>query len=241
MVLLSFSSNIDIALYIIQIVGCISFATSGAIASIRKKADILGVWILTLISIFGGGLLRDLIINEDVPHIFWDSQYIILAAIALVISTFWFLVAYFPKTAVKIDIHRHDLWIYLLDSIGIGVFCVYGVDAAIKSIPLEASFIGKYIYVISLGVITGVGGGMFRDVFIGEIPMVFRKHFYMTPCILGSTLYAILFSCNVNNILSIILCVGLVVLLRSLATIYKWNLPSAKAYNKILDEKANKN
>lgn len=238
--MLNFESGIDIVLFIIEVIGCISFATSGAITALRKKADILGVWILTLISIFGGGLLRDLIMGQT-PHIFWDFEYLVLALITLIISTFWFLIAYFNKTAKFIDSHRHDFWIYLIDAIGIGVFCIYGVEAASRTIPIDASLVGKYVYLISLGVITGVGGGMFRDVFIGQIPMVFRKHFYMTPCIFGSLIFSILFTLDVNHIVSICIGVGLIVILRTLATIYKWNLPVAKAYNQLLDNEKNEN
>lgn len=238
--LLSFNSNVDVILYVIQIIGCISFATSGAITALRKKVDILGVWVLTLIGIFGGGLLRDLIINKEAPHIFWDAQYLILAMVAIIISTGWFLIAYFKRTVSIIDIHRHDLWIYVIDAVGTAIFCIYGVKAAFDAIPVGSSLIGQFVFVICLGVITGVGGGMFRDVFLGEIPIIFKKHFYITPCILGTTLYAILFSLKVNDILSICLSIGLVVILRSLASIYRWNLPCAKAYNQILEEKEKK-
>ena len=238
--LLHFDSNIDVILFIIQMIGCISFATSGAITALRKKVDILGVWILTLIGIFGGGLLRDLIINNGPPHIFWDSQYLILALAAIIISTIWFFIAYYKKTVFIIDIHAHDLWIYVIDALGTAIFCIYGVKEAYNAIPVDASLFGKYVFVISLGVISGVGGRMFRDVFIGEIPIIFKKHFYITPSIIGSTIYAILYSLNINDIFSICISIGSVVVLRSLASIYRWNLPSAKAYNMLLDEKEKK-
>lgn len=232
--MLHFKNNIEILLFIIELFGCVSFATSGAIKAIRKNADYLGVLILTLIETFGGGLLRDLIINQYPPKIFWHNEYLVLALFSFIVATFWFLVGYFNKTASIIDSHRHDLWIYLLDAFGIAVFCIYGVQAAnasLNEVPLkDASELGNYIYIISLGVITGVGGGMFRDVFVGEIPMVFRKHFYITPCIIGTTVYAILFKLNVGSLLSIFVGTSIIVLLRTFAVIFKWNLPTAKGY-----------
>lgn len=237
----SFDSWIDVALYIIEILGVISFASSGAITAIRKKTDFLGIWILTLIAIFGGGILRDLILVRT-PHIFYDPEYLLLAGIGLIVATVWFIIAYNKKTAQIIDSHRHDLWIYFLDAVGIGVFCVMGVQEAYHNMPTtDIDIVGQYVFITVLGVITGVCGGMFRDVFIGQIPMVFRKHFYMTPCIIGSFIYALLYTNNFNQIASIIICVGIIVLLRSLASVYKWNLPLAKGYNELLDAKNEEN
>ncbi len=232
-----FKSSIDVVLYVIEILGVISFATSGAITAIRKKADILGVFILTLISIFGGGLLRDLIIGIR-PHIFYDQEYLFLALIGILVALAWFIVAYNKKTAPIIEKHRHDAWIFFLDAIGIGVFCVYGVQVAYNHLPTEnINIVGTYVYLTTLGVITGVCGGMFRDIFLGTIPMVFKKHFYMTPCIIGSLVYALLYTNKVNQFLAIFISVGLITALRTLATIYKWNLPSAKAYNELVENK----
>lgn len=241
MYLLKFNSNIDVILYIIEVIGCISFSSSGAIKAIRKKTDILGVWILTLIEIFGGGLLRDLIISNGPPHIFWDEEYLSLALISLIITTIWFLIGYFKKTSVIIDTHRHDFWIYILDAIGMSVFVIYGVQIAYNNLPNDISFIGTYVYVITLGVISGVGGGMFRDLFVGEIPMVFKKHFYMTPCIIGALIYSLLYINNVNTILSIIIGICIITILRFFAIVYKWNLPSAKGYNLLVVEREKEN
>lgn len=235
----TFSSAIDVALFIIEIIACISFGTSGAITAIRKKADVLGVVILTLVEAFGGGLLRDLIMHKGVPHIFWDPEYLLMASVVIVVSLFWFIMAYSSKTAKFVDHHRHDFWIYLLDAIGIAVFCIAGVRTASIATPEGTNYVSQAIYLIITGVITGVGGGMFRDVFLGEIPMVFRKKFYMTPCILGTLVYVILvliFPGSSLDILFILLALVVVVGLRILAVIYQWNLPTAKGYNLLVEE-----
>ncbi len=234
-----FKSTLDIVLFVIQLIGCISFSTSGAIKAIRKKTDILGVWILTLIEIFGGGLLRDLIINKEPPHIFWDEEYLLLAGVSLIISTIWFIIGYKKSTAHLIEKKRHDFWIYLLDALGTSAFVISGSNLTYSLTPDSFSIFSKCVFIISLGVITGIGGGIFRDVFLGDIPTVFKKHFYMTPCILGATLYTILLINNVNSLFSIIISMILMVTLRVLATIYKWNLPTCKGYNELQDNKDN--
>lgn len=240
---MGFTSNIDIVIYVIEAIACVSFATSGAFAALRRKADILGVIILTLIAIFGGGLLRDLIINEGAPHIFYDPQYLVLAAIAIVICIFWFVIASIKKTAPFILNHYHDHWIYILDAIGIAFFCISGVRVAKASLVNSAfitssNVIGQYVYLTCLGVITGVGGGMFRDVFLAEIPAVFKKHFYMTPCIIGTIIYVIMdnFLGEPYILLSISVSSLIIIGLRVAATLRLWNLPSAKALNEIMDQ-----
>jgi uncharacterized membrane protein YeiH len=238
---MSFDSTIDIVLFIIQIIGCLSFSTSGAIRAIRKKTDILGVWVLTLIEIFGGGLLRDLIINKEPPHIFWDVEYLILAGISIIISTIWFLIGYFPKTANLIEKKRHDFWIYLLDALGTSAFVVCGVQLTASMTPDTFTTFGKYVYIITLGVITGIGGGIFRDVFVGDIPTVFKKHFYMTPCIIGAGIYTVFYLNSFNQYASIFISMGVMVTLRVLATIYRWNLPTAKGYNQLIENSQDTN
>lgn len=230
-----FESTIDIVLFIIQVIGCLSFSTSGAIRAIRKKTDILGVYVLTLIEIFGGGLLRDLIINKEPPHIFWDIEYLVLAGISIVISTIWFLIGYFPKTANLIEKKRHDFWIYLLDALGTSAFVVCGVQLTALNAPENITMFGKYVYIITLGVLTGIGGGIFRDVFVGDIPTVFKKHFYMTPCIIGAGIYTVFYLNSFNQYASIFISMSIMVILRVLATIYRWNLPTAKGYNALIE------
>ena len=243
-----FNSPIDIALFVIEIIGCISFATSGAFKAIRKKADVLGVVILTFIEVFGGGLLRDLIISQSAPHIFWDPEYLILAAVSVAISILWFCIGYFKKSAWFIEKHRHDFWIYALDALGIAVFCVCGVRVADASIATSAyikssNVVGSYVYSIALGVISGVGGGMFRDVFVNELPMVFKKHFYMTPCIVGTIAFTFMYRLLNPKYLLLSVVVGLVIIvgLRILAIVFRWNLPSAKGYNETISIEDNQN
>ena len=102
----------------------------------------------------------------------------------------------------------------------------------------SSNVLGTYSYVIALGVISGVGGGMFRDIFVNEIPMIFRKYFYIIPCIIGSAVFTIMDKQLGEKfiILSVIVGLVLIVGLRMFAIIFKWNLPPAKGYIEALKE-----
>ncbi|MGN1295124.1 MAG: trimeric intracellular cation channel family protein [Bacilli bacterium] len=232
--MIHFDGPLSLGIFIVEILGCISFATSGAITAIRKKADYVGVIVLTLIEIFGGGLLRDLILNQGVPHIFYDPEYLFLALLSIIIASIWFIIAYFRRSAGIIDRHRHDKWIYIVDAIGVSVFCIAGCQFANNVIVEGITIEGKYTLCICSGVITGVCGGMCRDVFVGEIPMVFKKHFYMIPCLLGCLIYVVMAFNGCNDFIAMIVGVLTIITLRTLATIYKWNLPSAKGYDELI-------
>ena len=239
--MIEFENTFDLIIFIIEIIGCISFGTSGAIKAIRSNTDILGVWILTLIEAFGGGLIRDLVISSYPPFIFWNKEYHLMALVIIITSLLLFIIGYNRKTAHLIEKHRHDSWIYYLDAIGIAAFCVSGLTIAYKWVPVEAGLVGSYVFVITLGVTTGVGGGMLRDIFMGRIPSVFQKHFYMTPCILGCLGYMLLASLGVAHIISSIICFTIIIVLRFLAIKFQWNLPVAKGYKELIDNNNNNN
>lgn len=234
--MLNFDTSLDWIVFAIEILGVISFASSGAIVAIRKKADIVGILILTLIEVFGGGVLRDLIINKGAPHLFWDTEYFYLAGVAIIVSFIWFFIGYFKKSAGFIEKHRHDMWIYILDAVGVAIFCVSGCKTAYKGIDPKFTEFARYVFIVFLGVVSGVCGGIFRDICIGEIPKAFKKHFYITPALIGTIIYAILYVHEVNELLITLLCASLIIVLRIFAIIYKWNMPAAKAYNELREE-----
>ena len=163
-----------------------------------------------------------------------------MALSILIVSSILFIIGYNKKSAHLIEKHRHDSWIYYLDAIGIAAFCVSGLTIAYKWIPEQAGVVGTYVFVITLGVLTGVGGGMLRDIFMGRIPTIFQKHFYMTPCIIGCLVYMLMVNLGVSHIISSIVCFSIILVLRFLAIKFQWNLPIAKGYKELIDEKNNK-
>lgn len=193
---------------ILEIIGTIAFSVSGAVVGIKKKMDILGVATLGVITAVGGGILRDIIIGVVPPTAFRNPAYTLIAIAVAVL-------AFFPFVSRKINLD-HFVWI-LADSIGLGAFTMIGVSSgtAFDNLFLE----------VFLGVLTGVGGGVIRDICSGDIPMIFVKHFYACPCIIGAIICAILNRYDPD--LAIVVGFAVILILRLLAAKFKWHLPKA--------------
>lgn len=194
---------------ILEIIGTIAFSVSGAVVGIRKKMDILGVTILGIITAVGGGVIRDIIIGVIPPAAFRDPIY---AVIAIIVA----LIVFLPFISSKINLDDF-IWV-LADSIGLGAFTMIGVSSG-------TSFDNVFLEVF-LGAITGVGGGVIRDICAGDIPMIFIKHFYACPCIIGAIIFSVLNEYNPD--LAIVSGFITIIVLRLLAAKYKWHLPKAK-------------
>ena len=194
--------------YILEIIGTIAFSVSGAVVGIKKKMDILGVVTLGIITAVGGGILRDIIIGVVPPTAFRNPAYTLIAIAVAVL-------AFFPFVSRKINLD-HFIWI-LADSIGLGAFTMIGVSSgtAFNNLFLE----------VFLGVLTGVGGGVIRDICSGDIPMIFVKHFYACPCIIGAIICAVLNRYDPD--LAILVGFAVILILRLLAAKFKWHLPKA--------------
>ncbi len=213
---------VDTVIFWVECLGAISFALSGILVAIKRQADPVGAFVLALTTAFGGGMIRDLFLGISPPNLFTDPDMGIQAAIALTIAMLCYLFAFFRRTATVIDRHKNDLILNLFDAIGLGVFCVTGVNVAISdghadNIPL----------LIFTGCLTGVGGGILRDVFASTIPMVFRKHIYMLPAILGSLIY-IYGRQILPELAAMLIATAFIITVRILAAIFRWNLPVPK-------------
>ncbi|MCQ2478719.1 MAG: trimeric intracellular cation channel family protein [Clostridia bacterium] len=195
--------------YILEIIGTVAFSVSGAVVAIQKKMDILGVTTLGVITALGGGIFRDILIGKTPPTAFNNPLYALVAIVAAIIT-------FLPVVSKRINLDRF-IWVFV-DSIGLGAFTMIGVSAG-------TSF-NNVFFEIFLGVTTGVGGGVVRDICAGNLPMIFIKHFYACPCIIGAVVFVILNGYNAN--IAVILGFTVIVALRLLAAKYKWHLPKAK-------------
>ena len=211
---------VDVILSIVEYIGVVSFALSGTVIAINKKTDAVGALFFALLTCFGGGMLRDVSLGT-VPKILTETSYYFLATAAIIVSGICFTLAFIPKTASFLTKHSHNFAIEFTDAIGLSVFCVFGVNA-----PLELG-ITSPVVLIFCGCITGVGGGMLRDICSAEIPFIFRKHVYLIPTLCGSVFYAFTYKHIVHPV-SMILAIGIIITLRVLAIIFKWNLPIPK-------------
>lgn len=176
--------------------------------------DILGISILGLTTAVGGGVIRDLILGITPPKTFQDPVYAIVAiATALIVCTPW-VRSLFSKRQNLYDIIM--LW---MDSVGLGIFTVVGIQTAYSVSDDFSLFL-----MIFVGAVTGVGGGLLRDVMAQDPPYIFVKHFYASASLIGAVACALIWKPLGQNI-AIIVGVVIVLVLRLLAAKFRWSLP----------------
>lgn len=202
---------------ILELLGTIAFSISGALEAMKKKMDLLGVLVLGLVTAVGGGIIRDLIIGELPPASFRNPRN---ALIAIVTAFAAFLVGAF-LSGRKERLHSM-LWnqaLLISDAFGLGAFTVLGIQSVQQQTEYKSTALLLFV-----GVITGVGGGLIRDIFAGNVPYIFRKHVYATASIAGAVAYLVLQRLGYPRVAAFV-GLFLVVLLRLLAAHYEWNLP----------------
>ena len=169
----------DILIFAFEIIGTVAFSVSGAMTGLKKNMDIFGVMILGVVTAIGGGVTRDLILGITPPGTFGHPVYAIVATVTAIIT---FLPAI--RRLLTSNQHVHDFVLLILDSLGLGVFTVVGIQTAYSVSTGRGAFL-----VVFVGVITGVGGGVLRDVLAGEKPYIFVKHIYACASIVGAVFY----------------------------------------------------
>lgn len=192
----------------INFVGSFVFAISGALVAIRKKLDPFGVLIVGFITAVGGGTIRDMLLAER--DVFWLYDITIIYAVIAGIT-----IAIILKE--RLNFFNKPLFFY--DSVGLGLFTITGVQ-----IGLDANLIP--IVCVLLGTITGIFGGVIRDVVVNEIPVIFRKEIYATASIGGGGIYLVLIHFNVSNPYLQIIPIIFIIVSRILAVIFNISLPS---------------
>jgi uncharacterized membrane protein YeiH len=195
--------------FIFEIIGTIAFAVSGAMVAVQKKMDILGVVILGVTTAIGGGITRDILMGVTPPRSLTNPLY---AGIAIAVS----LLVFFPPVRGRINVN--NMAFVALDALGLGTFTVIGIETAyvLNNIFLQ----------VFLGVLTGVGGGVMRDIFAAEKPMIFIKRFYAVASLIGAIVCVIVYPFNKNG--AMIIGIITIIILRILAAKFKWNLPKVK-------------
>jgi uncharacterized membrane protein YeiH len=163
----------SVVLTVLDLVGIFVFALSGGLVAVRKELDIFGVLVLAGITGLGGGFLRDVLIGAVPPAALADWRYLLVPVVAGLV-TFWFHPA----------LGRRERLVNVFDAAGLGLFCVTG---ALKALafglgPLPAAL---------MGMLTGIGGGMLRDLLAGRVPVVLRGELYATPALVGATIAVI--------------------------------------------------
>ena len=221
----------DIFLIIIQYVGAVSFTISATIYAIHKRTDIIGALVFSLLTCFGGGAMRDIALGQLPPYILVSREAHYLALVSIGVCLICYHLGFIKKIARFADRHQHSFLIEFTDSLGLASFVVSGLEVAIEC--------GKTDFVILAfaGCITGVGGGILRDICSAEIPSVFKKHIYLIPVIIASVFFALTYT-KIPELLSVVIAIVIILSIRMLAFAFKWNLPIPKSEEtKIAEEK----
>ena len=191
----------DFFILILELIGAAAFAVSGAMTGIRKNMDIFGACVLGLTVAVGGGITRDIILGAFPPAMFHDPIY----AITAILTCF---IVFIPR--IRDFLEGNSILMLLADSIGLGIFTVSGAARAFDVTAEANVFLAVFV-----GVITGVGGGLLRDMMAGDPPYIFVKHIYAT---------AALRLCVPQHIAMLSGAI-LIVAIRLLASHYRWSLP----------------
>lgn len=208
-------------IFIIEIIGTIAFASSGAMVGIKKQMDLLGVCVLGMTTAVGGGMIRDVILGVTPPIMFQNPTY---ALLAIAFSILIFCSMYFFQnklTHSKVQ-GVYDKLMMIFDSLGLGLFTVVGVTTAINIGYETTAFLQIFV-----GVLTGVGGGVLRDIMAGNTPYIFVKHVYASASIIGA-IVCVLVEPWFGELTAMLVGAAVVFVIRILAAHYKWNLPRIK-------------
>lgn len=204
-------------IFIMEMIGTVAFAISGVLAAKEKKMDLFGAVTLGCTTAVGGGMVRDLILGQTPPIMFLQPIY---TEVAFVTSILYFV--FEKRTHRQSGEHVTNL-LYIADSVGLGVFVVVGSLAAFRAGYGSSLFLCTFV-----GVLTGIGGGLLRDMLSAELPIIMRKRVYGLAAIFGALSFSLLMEWHYEEEVAIFSGVSITSLIRFLAIYYHWNLPSFK-------------
>lgn len=184
------------------------FAVTGALAAGHKKMDVFGIVVVAIVTAIGGGTVRDVILGIR-PVLWISSPVYVVVATAAALATF--ALPWVVRRAVKV--------LYVFDALGLAVFTVIGCQkAAVLHVP--------YIIVVVMGIMTGVAGGVIRDILCGEIPLVLRKEIYATASLAGGVAFVILYHYGVTGGVAALVAASVTLVIRLVAIRYHLSLPT---------------
>ena len=199
---------------VLELIGTMAFSAAGTMTGLRKNMDIFGVCILGLSTAVGGGVIRDLILGCTPPTTFRDPIYV---TVSLLTS----LVLFLPQLRHLLmrDHARFDLVLFWMDAVGLGIFTAVGIRAAFAQMAHPTLSL-----LVFVGVVTGAGGGVLRDVLAGDTPYIFVKHIYASASLAGALVCVLLWH-PAGSAAAMLAGAGTVVLIRWLSAHFRWNLP----------------
>ena len=194
---------------VLDCLGTLVFAMSGALLGVRKQFDLFGVLFLSFVVAVAGGMMRDVLIGALPPAAITEIHYFLIAISGGLVTFYWY-----PGVASR----QHQ--ILVLDAIGLALFAVIGAEKAIEDgiHPLMAAL---------LGMLTGIGGGMTRDVLAGDIPFVLRSDLYAVAALAGATMVSAGHAIGIPSRYSMLIGAALCIFLRLMAIYRSWRVPAS--------------
>ena len=197
-------------LLILDLLGTFVFAISGAIEGVKHRLDVFGVMVLAFVAGNAGGMIRDVLIGAVPPAAMRDSRYILASLIAGLAVFLWY-----PRVA------RLQQIVLLFDAAGLGLFAVSGTQKAL------AVGINPFIAAL-LGMLTGIGGGILRDLLVREVPVVFRAELYALAALAGAVVVVAGYALHLPPVPTAIAGATLCISMRLIAIRRRWRLPVAE-------------
>ena len=211
----------DTLLLVFEIFGTVAFAASGAMTGLSKKMDIFGVVTLGIVTSVGGGVIRDLVLGNTPPATFSNPVY---ALVATVVSIMLFIPA--VRRFMLRNQRLYDKAMLVMDSVGLGIFTVVGIETAYLA---DKSNVFLLLFV---GMVTGIGGGVLRDVLAGNTPYIFIKHFYASASLIGAVVCIGIWEFFERPGIAMLAGSLCILVLRFLAARFRWSLPKAEDIEK---------
>lgn len=209
-----FGGIMDIIWYIFDMIGTIAFAVSGALVGVARKMDIFGMAVLALATAIGGGIVRDVLLGYFPPN---SLRNVVYVTVVLAVTVIVFLIynSRYRKHAMG---PRSRASYLLADALGLASFTVTGASAGFKLYPELP------IFIVLLGTITAVGGGIIRDMLAQRIPSVLKEDVYALPSIIGGIVYYLMVTSSWDS-MAVYGAFTVVLVIRLLAIKYNWSLP----------------
>ncbi len=213
--------TVQIFYFYLEMIGTIAFSASGTIIGIKKKMDVFGNLSLAVITATGGGMIRDLLLGITPPLVLQSQVAFMVAIFTSIIIMIFFSLK--EKITFNKFMKLYSRLMLFSDAIGLGIFTVLGIELAIK-----VGHGSNYLLLFIVGLLTGVGGGVIRDVLAREIPLIFTQHIYAVASLFGGVLYIISSNYFSNDGYSAMIGISAVLISRIVAAKYRLNLPVLK-------------
>lgn len=209
--MVDFSVSAEIFVYILDLFGTMAFAVTGAFKAIEHKSDIVGIIILATITGVAGGTIRDIVIGKFPPNSISDPYYVLITLVTAV-------VIFFLYSKLK----KHWNLFLKFDAIGLGVFTIIGGTFAFNVFGLN------FLAIVLAGMLTAIGGGILRDVFVNEIPLVFVKELYASASFVGAVSFYFMLFAGLDLYVATLVGIVITTAMRLIAMRYNWNLPKVR-------------